>query len=155
MFPVMYLSGGMCVQLIILGGGTIKLLVRTVCKDGATCDPNSMNGILCFFVFVFMAIALAEYFPNLNSIAGVSVIGTITAIVYCTMIWTLSISKGRRNDISYEPPATKSSMASFSGVLDSLGIIFLAFRGQNVILEIQVSVRSRSFSSALISLARH
>jgi hypothetical protein len=57
------------------------------------------------------------------------------------MIWTLSISKGRPNVISYEPPATKSSMESFSCVLDSLGIIFLAFRGQNVILEIQVSVR--------------
>ncbi|KAM5562673.1 hypothetical protein ABKV19_017732 [Rosa sericea] len=140
LFPAMYLSGGTCAQLIIIGGGTIKLLVRTVCKDGATCDPNSMHGIFRFFVFMFMAICLAEYFPNLNSVAGVSVIGTITAIVYCTMIWALSIGKGRLNDVSYEPPATKSIMESFSDVLNSVGIIFLAFRGQNVILEIQLGI---------------
>nr|XP_004292279.2 PREDICTED: lysine histidine transporter-like 8 [Fragaria vesca subsp. vesca]XP_011458072.1 PREDICTED: lysine histidine transporter-like 8 [Fragaria vesca subsp. vesca] len=142
LFPAMYLSGGACVQLIIIGGGIIKLLVRTVCKDGATCDPNSMHGILCFFVFMFMAICVAEYFPNLNSVAGVSVIGTITAIVYCTMIWALSIGKGRLNDVSYEPPAMDSTMESFSSVLNSVGIIFLAFRGQNVILEIQGTLPS-------------
>lgn len=77
-----------------------------------------------------MAIVVAQCFPNLNSMA----------IVYCTMIWALSISKGRPRDISYDPLPLESTIATYGGILNALGIIFLAFRGHNVILEIQVSV---------------
>ncbi|CAL9022890.1 unnamed protein product [Prunus brigantina] len=141
-FPMMYLSGGMCVQLIIIGGGTIQLLIRTVCKDGATCNAKPLTGTECYLVFMCMAIVVAQCFPNLNSIARVSLIGTVTAIVYCTMIWALSISKGRPRDISYDPLPLESTIATYGGILNALGIIFLAFRGHNVILEIQGTLPS-------------
>ena len=135
----MYLSAGTCVQLIIIGGGTIRLFIKTVCRDGSTCDPKSLTGAECFLVFMCMAIVVAQ-FPNLNSMAWVSFIGAITAVVYCTMIWGLSIGKGRVNSISYDPPAMESNMDKFGGIMNAIGIISLAFRGHNVILEIQVSV---------------
>ncbi|KAI5315175.1 hypothetical protein L3X38_044351 [Prunus dulcis] len=134
--PVMYLSAGTCVQLIIIGGGTLKLFITTVCKDGATCDAKSLTTVECFLVFMIMAVVVAQ-FPNLNSLVWVSLIGSITAIAYCTMIWALSIGKGRSSDISYDPPEMESNMDRFGGILNSLGIIVLAFRGHNVILEIQ------------------
>lgn len=137
--PVMYLSVGTCVQLIIIGGGTLKLFITTVCKDGATCDAKSLTTVECFLVFMIMAVVVAQ-FPNLNSLAWVSLIGSITAITYCTMIWAISIGKGRSSDISYDPPEMESNMDRFGGILNSLGIIVLAFRGHNVILEIQVSL---------------
>ncbi|PQP94910.1 lysine histidine transporter-like 8 [Prunus yedoensis var. nudiflora] len=128
-FPVMYLSGGMCVQLIIIGGGTIQLLIRTVCKEGATCNAKPLTGTECYLVFMCMAIVVAQCFPNLNSIARVSLIGTITAIVYCTMIWALSIGKGRPRDISYYPLPLESTIAAYGEVT-------------NVILEIQGTLPS-------------
>lgn len=125
-------------QLIIIGGSTIKLFFNTVC------DAKSVTATECFLMFTCLAIAGAQ-FPNLNSMARVSFIGTITAIVYCTLIWALSIAKGRHDDISYDPPLLESNMDRFGGILNAFGIIFLAFRGHNVILEIQVSVMSCSF----------
>ncbi|CAN6688213.1 unnamed protein product [Malus baccata var. baccata] len=130
-FPVMYLSGGTCAQLIIIGGGTMKLFLKAVC------DVNSVTGTECFLLFVCMAIVVAQ-FPNLNSIAWVSLIGATTAIAYCTLIWGLLIGKGRPSGISYNPPEMESNMNRFGGVLNSVGIIFLAFKGHNVILEIQI-----------------
>ncbi|KAM5562681.1 lysine histidine transporter-like 8 [Rosa sericea] len=134
--PVMYLSAGTCVQLIIIGGGTIRLFIRTVCRDGSTCNPKSLTGAECFLVFMCMAIAVAQ-FPNLNSMAWISFIGTATAVVYCTLVWGLSIGKGRINNVSYDPPAMESNMDRFGGIMNAIGIICLAFRGHNVILEIQ------------------
>ncbi|KAK9944310.1 hypothetical protein M0R45_009883 [Rubus argutus] len=139
--PVMYLSAGTCVQLIIIGGGTIRLFIKTVCRDGSTCDPKSLTGAECFLVFMCMAIVVAQ-FPNLNSMAWVSFIGAIIAVVYCTMIWGLSIGKGRVNSISYDPPAMESNMDKFGGIMNAIGIICLAFRGHNVILEIQGTLPS-------------
>ncbi|PRQ25081.1 putative amino acid transporter, transmembrane domain-containing protein [Rosa chinensis] len=136
MFPVMYLSGGTCVQLIIIGGSTIKLFFNTVC------DAKSVTATECFLMFTCLAMAGAQ-FRNLNSMARVSFIGTITAIVYCTLIWALSIAKGRHDDISYDPPLLESNVDRFGGILNALGIIFLAFRGHNVILEIQGTLPSK------------
>ncbi|KAM1863327.1 hypothetical protein ACFX14_003690 [Malus domestica] len=134
-FPVMYLSGGTCAQLIIIGGGTMKLFLKAVC------DVNSVTGTECFLLFVCMAIVVAQ-FPNLNSIAWVSLIGATTAIAYYTLIWGLLIGKGRPSGISYNPPEMESNMDRFGGVLNSVGIIFLAFKGHNVILEIQGTLPS-------------
>ncbi|KAM1987206.1 hypothetical protein ACFX15_034503 [Malus domestica] len=134
--PVMYLSAGTCVQLIILGGGTINLFIKTVCNDGANCDAKSLTNVECFLVFMCMAIVVAQ-FPNLNSIAWVSLIGATTAIAYCTLIWALSIGKGRPNGTSYNPPEMDDKMDRFGGILNALGIIVLVFRGHNVVLEIQ------------------
>ncbi|KAB2636348.1 lysine histidine transporter-like 8 [Pyrus ussuriensis x Pyrus communis] len=140
MFPVIYQSNGTCAQLIIVGGGTLKLFFRTVCEDGATCHP--LTGTECFLLFTCMAVVLAQ-FPNLNSVARLSLIGAVASVVYCTTVWTLSVGKGRDHDYtSYDPPAMESTMDIFGGKLNAVGIIFLTFRGHNVILEIQGTLPS-------------
>ncbi|KAL6217975.1 hypothetical protein ACLB2K_011192 [Fragaria x ananassa] len=135
-FPVMYLSGGTCVQLIIIGGSTMKLFFNTVC------DAKTVTATECFLMFTCLAIVGAQS-PNLNSVANVSFVGTISAVVYCILISSLSVAKGRLSDISYDPPLVESNMdRGFGGILNAMGIIFLAFRGHNVILEIQGTLPS-------------
>jgi amino acid permease len=131
----MYLSGGTCVTLIMIGGGTMKIFFQIVCGD--TCSMRPLTTIEWYFLFVCLAIILAQL-PNLNSIAGVSLIGAITAISYCTLIWVVSIIQGRPEGLSYDPPETKSDMARICDILNALGIIAFAFRGHNLVLEIQV-----------------
>lgn len=139
LFPVMYLSGGTCVTLIMIGGGTMKIFFQIVCGD--TCSLRPLTTIEWYFLFVCLAIILAQL-PNLNSIAGVSLIGAITAISYCTLIWVVSIIQGRPEGVSYDPPETKSDMARICDILNALGIIAFAFRGHNLVLEIQGTMPS-------------
>lgn len=80
--------------------------------------------------------------PNLNSIAGVSLIGAITAVTYCTLTWILSVSTARPLGVSYEPIRTKSDIGNICSVLNALGIIAFAFRGHNLVLEIQGTMPS-------------
>ena len=138
LFPVMYLSGGTCVMLINYGGGSMELLFRTVCGD-SSCIANKLTGAEWFMVFTCLAIIVAQL-PNLNSMAGVSLLGAATAISYCTFLWILSITKGRPAGVSYSPPEAESRMARIGEVLTAIGMIALAFRGHNVVLEIQVNV---------------
>ncbi|XWS67673.1 hypothetical protein CRYUN_Cryun04dG0026200 [Craigia yunnanensis] len=143
-FPVMYLSGGSCVLLIITGGGTMEKLFKIICGEGTTCESKSLTGTEWFLLFTCIALIVGQL-PNLNSIARVSLTGAITAIGYCTMIWALSISKGRLNGVSYSiPDAAKTGMTGFGNILNAIGIIMLAFRGHNLILEIQGTLPSNS-----------
>lgn len=142
-FPVMYLSGGTCCILIIKGGGTMRLFLETLCSNNGfkSCDAaKSLNGIYWFLIFTCLAIAVAQL-PNMNSVARISVIGVITGLVYITLLLALSISKCIPSDsnISYHPlQIEQTGMGRFSGILNAIGIIFLSFRGHNLILEIQV-----------------
>ncbi|KAK3015176.1 hypothetical protein RJ639_005322, partial [Escallonia herrerae] len=143
LFPVVYLSGGTCVMLIITGGGTMKLFYQVVCGDEASCIGRNLNSAVWFLAFTCLAIAVALLCPNLNYLAGVSLVGAITAVGYCSLIWIFSISKGRSDDLSYSPPAVATSeMSRVCGILNALGIIALAFRGHNIVLEIQGSMPS-------------
>lgn len=136
LFPIMYLSGGTCVTLIMIGGGTMKIFFELLCD--ATCSVKHLTTIEWYLVFTCLATLIAQL-PNLNSIAGVSLIGAITAVSYCTMIWILSVSKGRPKGVSYEPlEGVKSDVARLFEILNALGIIAFAFRGHNLVLEIQV-----------------
>ncbi|WOH03618.1 hypothetical protein DCAR_0623017 [Daucus carota subsp. sativus] len=132
LIPTMYLSGGTCVTLIIFGGGTLKLLFQTI-WDATTTE--------WYLVFMCSAIVLSQL-PNLNSIAGVSLIGAITAVTYCTLIWILSLTKGRTIDESFHQLEAKSNMARLCDILNALGIIAFAFRGHNLVLEIQGTMPS-------------
>ncbi|KAL7207038.1 hypothetical protein ACSBR2_019683 [Camellia fascicularis] len=144
-FPVMYLSGGTCVMLIITGAKTMELFYKTICGDGLTCIARTPSGAEWFLVFTFLAIFVAQFFPNLNSIAGVSLIGAITAVGYCTLLWALSISLDRPDGASHDPSkAASSETARTRSVLTALGIIALAFRGHNLVLEIQGTMPSSS-----------
>jgi hypothetical protein len=143
MFPVMYLSAGTCVMLIINGGGSLESLCKVISASDSDCP---LSGTEWFLVFNSAAVLMAQLFPNLNSVAKVSVIGAVTGISYCTMILVLSIRKGRLEDISYNHPAEmdKSGMDRFSTVFNALGIILIVFRGHNLMLEIQGTFPSSS-----------
>ncbi|KAK8625232.1 hypothetical protein V6N13_090107 [Hibiscus sabdariffa] len=136
-FPVMYLSGGSCVTLIITGGNSMKQFFNIICEEGIMCGSKSLSGTHWFLIFTCVALIIGQ-FPNLNSIARVSLTGAIASIGYITTIWALSIGKGRNNGVSYSiPEAEKTGMAGFGNISNAIGIIILVFRGHNLILEIQ------------------
>ncbi|GMN34832.1 hypothetical protein TIFTF001_004929 [Ficus carica] len=139
LFPIMYLSGGTCVTLIMIGGGTMKMFFELVCNE--TCTVTTLTIIEWYLVFACIATMIAQL-PNLNSIAGVSLVGAITAVSYCTLIWVLSVSKGRLDGVSYGPLDAKSDVATLFETLNALGIIAFAFRGHNLVLEIQGTMPS-------------
>ncbi|GAB4832988.1 hypothetical protein Ancab_007009 [Ancistrocladus abbreviatus] len=133
LFPSMYLSGGTCVALIMVGGGTMKILFQI--QGGTTGANHQLTTVEWYLVFTCTAIILAQL-PNLNSIAGVSLIGAITAVCYCTIIWALSICKGKPMSVSYGPSPAEARNRICS-ILNALGMIAFAFRGHNLVLEIQ------------------
>ena len=125
-------------MLINFGGGSMELLFKTLCGES-----NKFTEAKCFIVFTCLAIIVAQL-PNLNSMAGVSVLSTLTAITYCTLLWVLPVAKGRQDGVSYSPPEAEaeSEMARVGNALNAIGMIVLAFRGHNLVLEIQVSVHT-------------
>nr|XP_023922729.1 lysine histidine transporter-like 8 [Quercus suber]POE97641.1 lysine histidine transporter-like 8 [Quercus suber] len=141
LFPTMYLSGGTCVTLIMIGGGTMKIFFQILCGDA--CKVCPLSTVEWYVVFTCCAVVLAQL-PNLNSIAGVSLIGAITAISCCTIIWVVSISKTRPMAVSYDPQPqdTKFNVGRFFNIFNALGIIAFAFRGHNLVLEIQGTMPS-------------
>ncbi|KAK3421119.1 hypothetical protein EUGRSUZ_G01814 [Eucalyptus grandis] len=143
LFPVMYLSGGTCVMLIINGGGAMEDLFKTMCGgDGAACGIKPLDGVEWFLLFTCIAIVIAQL-PNLNPIATVSLFGAIAAVGYGALIWILSVTKGRPEGVSYEPLIeAKSVEARIGSVLNAIGIIALSFRGHNLVLEIQGTLPS-------------
>ncbi|MQL76357.1 hypothetical protein Taro_008749, partial [Colocasia esculenta] len=147
-FPTMYLSAGTCTILIVTGGGSLKLFFEILC--GSTCGFEPLTTIEWYLVFICSAMVLAQL-PNLNSIAGISLIGSITAVSYCTIIWVLSVAKGRPEGISYEHMETKHR---FLAILNGLGIIAFAFRGHNLVLEIQATMPSNSRQPSHVPMLR-
>ncbi|XVF63571.1 hypothetical protein PTKIN_Ptkin09bG0097400 [Pterospermum kingtungense] len=138
LFPIMYLSGGTCVTLIMIGGETIKIFLHVVC--GNTCSQK-LSVVEWYVVFTCSAIVLAQL-PNLNSIAGVSLVGAVSAITYCSLIWIVSIVQGRPDEVSYDLPKATSEAARLFSIFNALGIIAFAFRGHNLVLEIQGTMPS-------------
>ncbi|CAN6480814.1 unnamed protein product [Victoria cruziana] len=138
-FPTMYLSAGNCTALIIIGGGTMKLFFGVVCGD--SCHKMPLSTVEWYLVFLCLALVLAQL-PNLNSIAGISLVGAITAVTYCTLIWTISVSRHRPEDISYEPLKGKNDVATIFSILNALGVVAFSFRGHNLVLEIQATMPS-------------
>ncbi|KAG7024229.1 Lysine histidine transporter-like 8, partial [Cucurbita argyrosperma subsp. argyrosperma] len=138
-FPTAYLSAGTATALIIVGGETMKLFFQIVC--GPLCSSNPLTTVEWYLVFTSLCIVLSQL-PNLNSIAGLSLIGAVTAITYSTMVWVLSVSQQRPITISYEPLSMPSPSSSVFSVMNALGIIAFAFRGHNLVLEIQATMPS-------------
>ncbi|KAF7810746.1 lysine histidine transporter-like 8 [Senna tora] len=133
LFPVIYLSGGTCVLLIITGGGTLQQLFNTLCTQ-----DTSLTALHCFFLFTCIAILIAQL-PNLNSMAAVSLIGAVVAISYCLLFWVLSVHKGRPTPLSYSPSSAHSNPFP---ILNAIANIVFAFRGHNLLLEIQGTLPS-------------
>uniref|UniRef100_A0A453JZ57 Amino acid transporter transmembrane domain-containing protein n=1 Tax=Aegilops tauschii subsp. strangulata TaxID=200361 RepID=A0A453JZ57_AEGTS len=139
LFPTIYLSAGTATALILVGGETMKLFYQIVC--GPLCTPSPISTVEWYLVFTSLAVILSQL-PNLNSIAGLSLIGGATAIMYCTMSWVLSVSQQRPAAVSYEQVRSTSFGSSLFSTLNALGIIAFAFRGHNLSLEIQATMPS-------------
>lgn len=138
--PLLQLSAGTCVALIIVGGTSMKTFYQITC--GATCTSQPLTTVEWYLVFTCAAVVLSQL-PNLNSIAGVSLVGAITAVGYCTIIWVVSVAKGRLPGVSYNPVQTdKEGIVRAVDVLNALGIVAFAFRGHNLTLEIQATMPS-------------
>ncbi|CAI9782030.1 unnamed protein product [Fraxinus pennsylvanica] len=142
-FPTMYLAGGTCVLFIINGGWIIELFYKVICGDNLQCNNKTLTGAQWFLVFVCLSILLSQFFPNLNSLSRVSFVGSIMAVTYCSMIWILSVSTGPMKGISHDPSeASTSDMVAIRNALNGIGYIALVFRGHNLVLEIQGTIRS-------------
>ncbi|CAH9146962.1 unnamed protein product [Cuscuta epithymum] len=144
-FPTMYLSGGACVLFIINGGGTLELFYKTMCGgvEDPGCHGKGPTGAEWFLVFISLAILVSLFFPNMNSLSSIAAIGSVTGVAYCTVLWTLSLSKGRPEGVVYDPPLVSTSKVDrFRDIVNALTLISLAFRGHNLILEIQGTMPS-------------
>ncbi|XP_031482767.1 lysine histidine transporter-like 8 [Nymphaea colorata] len=151
LFPTVYLSAGTATAIILIGGETMKLFFQIVC--GPVCQTNPLSTIEWYLVFTSLCIVLSQL-PNLNSIAGLSLIGAVTAITYTTMAWVLSVSQPRSPTISYQPLSLPSFSASSFTVLNALGIVAFAFRGHNLALEIQATMPSTFKHPAYVPMWR-
>lgn len=142
LLPTIYLSSGTCITLIMIGGATMKLLFNTIIVNTwEKNDETPLSMIEWYLVFTCSAVVLTQL-PNLNSIAGVSLIGAIASVSYCTVIWVVSVVEGRPTGVSYEKLEEVSQVARVCDVLNSLGIVAFAFRGHNLVLEIQGTMPS-------------
>ncbi|KAI3774246.1 hypothetical protein L1987_48793 [Smallanthus sonchifolius] len=150
LFPIMYLSAGTCIALIIIGGSTSKIFFQVVCAANE-CKAETLTTVEWYLVFTCGAVLLSQL-PNLNSIAGVSLVGAITALGYCTMIWAVSVSRGRLPNVSYNPVRVGSEVSKVFDVLNALGIISFAFRGHNLILEIQATMHSSEKHPSMVPM---
>lgn len=147
-FPSMYLSGATCTLIVINGGETMEILYSLVCgEDAAICHANRLSGVEWFLIFICVSIFLSSLFPSLNSLTRFSLIGSLSAVVYITMFWTVSVFTSRHNHNHNLPkPPPPSSLPSSSeasrirDIINAIGIIGIAFRGHNVVLEIQVII---------------
>ncbi|MCO5597470.1 hypothetical protein L7F22_051548 [Adiantum nelumboides] len=137
--PNVYLTAGTATALMVVGGGALKLFFKIVC--GPECGASPLSTIEWYLVFAMLSAVLAQL-PNLNSIAGLSLIGAVTAITYSTMVWTLSISRERPVGVSYTADEGKSFVEKVFLTLNALGIVAFAFRGHNLAMEIQATMPS-------------
>lgn len=119
--------------LIMFGSGSLKKFYETLC--GPTSNP--LTTVEWYMVFTSCAVLMAQL-PNLNSIAFVSLIGSVSGVGYCSVIWVLSVCKDRPTNVSYGSNRAESEVFRVCEVVNAIGIIALAFRGHNLILEIQV-----------------
>ncbi|KAJ0725376.1 putative amino acid transporter, transmembrane domain-containing protein [Helianthus annuus] len=142
LIPTIYLSSGTCITLIMIGGATSKLLFNTIVGNTWE-DKNDtpLTMIEWYLVFTCLAVVLSQL-PNLNSIAGVSLIGAVASVSYCTIIWVVSVIEGRPDGGSNAQPEKVSGISRVCDILNALGIIAFAFRGHNLVLEIQGTMPS-------------
>lgn len=133
--PVLQLTVGTCVSLTVIGGTALQLFYSTVCTRCFYSDALTVTEWYLVFACLCMVVALL---PNLNSISYVSLVGAIMAVAYCTLLWTISVNAGRPPGVTYARIVRKSDLATTFTVLVAIGNITFAFRGHNLIPEIQV-----------------
>lgn len=94
-----------------------------------------LTSVQCFLVFSCIAMIMSQ-FPNLNSLFGVSLIGAFMGVAYCTVIWILPVtSDSQKTQVSV---SYATADKSFVHIFNAIGLIALVYRGNNLVLEIQV-----------------
>uniref|UniRef100_A0A166HYL0 Amino acid transporter transmembrane domain-containing protein n=1 Tax=Daucus carota subsp. sativus TaxID=79200 RepID=A0A166HYL0_DAUCS len=79
--------------------------------------------------------------PNLNSAAKVAAIGALAAIIYTTLLVVLSLVQDRPEASSlYSVKHAPERQKDIYGAINALGLIAFAFRGHNVVLDIQGTI---------------
>ncbi|XP_002973261.2 lysine histidine transporter-like 8 isoform X1 [Selaginella moellendorffii] len=149
-FPIISLSAGTAGGLIAIGGSTLHLFYNLVCIK---CHGQSLTAIEWYLVFAVLCAIIAQL-PNLNSVAGVSLIGAVMAVAYSTMIWILSVTRDRPPGVSYDVAKPYSSVGAAFSFLNALGVIAFAFRGHNLALEIQATMPSTLKHPAYVPMWR-
>ncbi|CAN0927361.1 Lysine histidine transporter-like 8 [Linum grandiflorum] len=159
----MYLSGGTCVTLIIIGGGAVKTFIDIIARQthyNSHSPPPLMSTVECYLVFTLAAIVLSQFLPNLNSVAKVSLIGAVTAVTYCALILAAVVVQGRgisnkdhhqhviSNDVVH------GMIDRVCAFLNGVGIVALAFRGHNLVLEIQGTMPSSGKTPSKVPMWR-
>ncbi|MCL7036449.1 hypothetical protein MKW94_021978, partial [Papaver nudicaule] len=120
---------------IYLFAGTGTLIFQIVC--GPPCSSNPLTTVEWYLVFT-------------------SLIGAITAIVYCTIVWVLSVTQMRPPSISYQPISSPTINASTFSIFNALGVIAFAFRGYNLDFEIQLlELHFGIFQATMPSIFKH
>ncbi|XP_074347356.1 lysine histidine transporter-like 8 isoform X2 [Apium graveolens] len=135
LFPIMYLSGGTCVLLIINGGSCLRSVYIEIWGYDNT-KPASFDAKWCL-LFIIIAVILSQFSPNLHSTANIAALGTLAAVMYSTLLAVLSLVQNRPNGISYSVKQAPKEHKDIYGAISALGLIAYAFRGHNVILDIQ------------------
>ncbi|KAL9231875.1 hypothetical protein vseg_007040 [Gypsophila vaccaria] len=138
--PIFYLSAGTGVLLIGVGGATCKILFHLLCEP-ETCTLKPLTLVEWYIVLTCAAVLISQL-PNLNSIAGVSLIGAVTAIGYIAVISIVSMVKHNVPGVTYKPIRYESDIKNVFSVLNAFGIVAFAFRGHNLVLEIQGTMPS-------------
>lgn len=137
LFPVMYLSGGTCVLLIMNGGSCLRSVYTEMWGYDNT-KPASSDAGWCL-LFIIIAVIVSQFSPNLDSAAKIAAIGTLAAVMYSTLLVVLSLVHNQANGISYSVKQAPKEQKEIYGAMNAFGLIAFAFRGHNVILDIQVS----------------
>lgn len=136
LFPVINLSAGTATSLINVGGGALKLFYKS-----SSGSPDALTTVEWFVVFAVLA-AILSIIPNLNSMAWVSFMGAVMAVAYFTLLWALSISVPRPQGLSYHMAQSSTSADTTFSILNAVGIVAFAFRGHNLVPEIQATMPS-------------
>ncbi|KAL1811633.1 hypothetical protein ACET3Z_021698 [Daucus carota] len=138
LFPVMYLSGGTCVVLIINGGSCLRSLYLEIWGHDST--KTASSDAEWYLLFILMAVILSQFSPNMNSAAKIAAIGTSASVIYSTLLVVLSLVQNRPDGISYSVKQAPKEQKDIYGSINALGLIAFAFRGHNVILDIQGTI---------------
>ncbi|KAF5189343.1 Lysine histidine transporter-like [Thalictrum thalictroides] len=92
----------------------------------------------------YIKLSKAAFGEKLGKLLGIFPVmylsGSITAVLFCTLLWSISISKSRPTDISYIPIKHRTDIGTSFSALNAIGIIAFTFRGHNLILEIQATM---------------
>ncbi|BBN00446.1 lysine histidine transporter [Marchantia polymorpha subsp. ruderalis] len=149
--PLIQLSAGYCVALTILGGSALQLFYSTVCTE---CFYTKVLTVMEWYLVFTCLCWVVALLPNLNSISYVSLVGSIMAVAYCTLLWAISVDAGRPLPISYDAVRRKSDLATAFTIFVALGNVVFAFRGHNLIPEIQATMPSSLKNPAHVPMWR-